>query len=142
MDDVDTTTPVVEQDKSPDLSTRIGGEKGIKPGRPKGAKNKSTLLREALTQDFEEVLKKDFLKVVKVVVEQAKDGCRQSQKLLLDRVVPTVHAESEKEGKNKFTGGITIQIGSLEKSTSVHVSEDIVDVEYTTIEETENGEST
>ena len=119
-------------------ATRIGGEKGIKPGRKKGSKNKSTLLREALNNNFEEQLAQKFHQVVNVVLDQAiNEGCRQSQKMLLDRIVPTVHAESDKE-KNPFAGGINITISSMENKT-VNVSPDIVDADYETIEEEEHG---
>jgi hypothetical protein len=112
--------------------TKIGGGKGIAPGRPKGAKNKSTLLKEALRGEFDEMLKKDFKKVLSVVVDQALDGCRQSQKLIIDRVVPSVHAVSDKDD-NKFAGGFTINIGMLESGKSVTVSPDIQDAEYTEV---------
>lgn len=123
----------------PVKDTRIGGKDGIRPGRQKGAKNKSTLLREALTNNFEEQLSKKFHKVIEVVLEQAVDGCRQSQKLLIDRIVPTVHAESDKE-KNPFAGGINITISAMESNVSVS-PEDISDAEYSVIEE-DNNEST
>jgi len=123
-------TDNVDTDVGTNVATRIGGEKGISPGRKKGSKNKSTLLREALTNDFEEQLQKDFTKVVKVVMEQAISGCRQSQKLILDRVVPTVHAESDKDNKNKFAGGVSIYIGSLEDQTAIKVSPDTIEAEY------------
>ena len=121
-----------EVDVKSNVPTRIGGDKGIAPGRKKGSKNKSTLLREALTNDFEEQLKTNFIKVVNVVLEQAVDGCRQSQKLILDRVIPTVHAESDKD-KNPFAGGISITIGSLEQQTAVKVIPEPLDAEYTEI---------
>ena len=111
------------------LPTQIGGDKGISPGRKKGSKNKSTILREALTNNFEEQLEKKFKKVIKVVLDQAVDGCRQSQKLLIDRIIPTIHAESNKD-KNPFAGGISITIGSLEQQTAVKVSPEPIDAEY------------
>lgn len=120
--------------KRGDLDTRIGAKNGIKPGRKKGSKNKSTLLREALTNNFEEQLTKSFHKVVEVVIEQAIDGCRQSQKLLLDRVVPTVHAENEKDKKNPFSGGVTINIGTM-GSTLTLKEEDIEEATYEDITE-------
>lgn len=131
-----TKTPVAPVVPAPKGETKIGGPRGIKPGRQKGAKNKSTLLREALTNDFEEQLQKDFLKIVKVVITQAKEGCRQSQKLLLDRVVPTIHAESDKDPSSKFLGGVTIVIGSLENHQAVEVEQSI-DAEYTINQEDE-----
>ena len=123
-----------EVDVKSNVPTRIGGDKGIAPGRKKGSKNKSTLLREALVHGFEEELERDFIKVVRIVMEQAIEGDRQSQKLILDRVVPTVHAASDKDA-NPFSGGINITIGSLESQKSISISADIEDAEYETIED-------
>lgn len=112
------------------LDTRIGSPNGIAPGRKKGSKNKSTILREALTNDFEQQLQQNFKQVIEVVISQAiNEGCRQSQKLLLDRVIPTVHAESEKDKGGKFSGGISITIGTLEPQT-VTVTPDVIDGDY------------
>lgn len=123
MDETIVTPPVTDE------STRIGGANGIAPGRKKGSKNKSTILREALTHNFEVQLEQQFSKVISVVMEQAIEGCRQSQKLLIDRVIPTVHAENEKDKKNPFAGGISITISSLENQ-SVKVSSDVIDADY------------
>lgn len=120
-------------DNVPD--TRIGGAQGIAPGRKKGSKNKSTILREALTNDFEEQLQTNFKRVIEVVCSQAVEGCRQSQKLLLDRVIPTVHAESDKDKGGKFSGGISITIGTLEPTQSISVTPDVIDGDYEEIED-------
>lgn len=109
-------------------------------GRVKGSKNKTTLVKEALVNGFEEELKKDFNKVVRAVLDQAIDGCRQSQKMILDRVVPTVHAQSDKDD-NKFSGGISIVIGSMEADTKVEVTPSVIaDAEYEEIEVNVNEE--
>ena len=135
--DVDTDSTSVPKDapKEEKFPSRIGGSKGIKAGRQKGVKNKSTLLRLALTEDFDKELEKNFKGIIRAVAQQALDGCRQSQKLIIDRIVPAVHAESDSDKGAKFAGGIHITIGSLEDSKEVHISEDIVDVEYEEIEE-------
>jgi hypothetical protein len=140
MDGDDTVvTPDTPVEVKQKLPTQIGGERGIKPGRRKGSKNKSTIVREALANDFEEELQKDFHKVIRAVIDQAIDGCRQSQKLLIDRIVPTVHAESDKE-KNPFAGGVHITVSNMGTETSVSVSQDIEDAEYEDItDEEDNG---
>ena len=109
-----------------------------KPGRPPGAKNKTTLVREALQNGFEEELEKGFLDVARAVIQQAKNGCRQSQKMLLDRVVPTVHSKSE-EDENSFAGGVQIFIGTLGDTGSaveVHGSTTVIeDAQYTEVDQ-------
>ena len=104
-------------------------------GRMKGSKNKATLLKEALRGNFDDLLETKFKQILNVVAEQAVDGCRTSQKLILDRVIPTVHAESDDKSKHKFSGGISITIGSLENQTIDIQSNNVMDGDYTTIEE-------
>lgn len=116
--------------KAPDLSTRIGQKNGPPAGRKKGSKNKSTLLREALQGQFDDMLQQKARQIFDVVADQALDGCRQSQKLILDRIVPTVHAVGDKDEKNKFAGGVTVVIGDLQQGKSVSVKPDIEDAEY------------
>lgn len=97
-----------------------------KAGRPPGAKNKSTLLKEALAGDFDDMLQSKAKAIFNVVADQALEGCRQSQKMILDRVVPTVHATSD-EDKNKFSGGVHITIGHL---GTPNATVDIADGDY------------
>ncbi len=107
-------------------------------GRPAGSKNRSTLLKEAIAGDFDIMLADKAKLIFNVVADQALDGCRQSQKMILDRIVPTVHAKPDDDGGNKFGGGVHITIGSLEgtPSAQVNVSPDIEDAEYSEIQET------
>jgi hypothetical protein len=56
------------------------GQSGNPKGRPKGSRNKSTLLREKIEQDIAAVLD--------VVQQQALAGDRASQRLLVERVIP------------------------------------------------------
>lgn len=68
-------------------------------GRPPGRKNNKTLQREALREAAIDTLSEKIGKVVEVVLHQAIDeGCRQSQKLILDRVIPTSKAVNVNEG--------------------------------------------
>ncbi len=126
--DANVNTQVDTDDVNVNPVVPQAGNRGL--GRKKGSKNKSTLLKEVLNNDFEEQLQARFSKVIHVVLDQAVDGCRQSQKMILDRVIPTVHAESDKDDKNKFSGGVTIVIGSLEDQTAITVSPDTIDAEY------------
>ena len=83
-----------------------------KPGRQKGSKNKKTLAREARVAGFERQMLEYGHEIIQAVCEQAIDGCRQSQKMWLDRIVPVMKA-SDGEG-NKSQNSFQITIGRLE----------------------------
>jgi len=98
-------------------------------GREKGSKNKSTLLREALKNDFEEQLKKDFIHVVKAVIDKAKDGDMTAAKLLLDRAVP-ISDGNKKQTIPLGEGGLVINIEKLISQPPTQLIEgDIEDAE-------------
>ena len=80
-------------------------------GREKGSKNKSTLLREALKNDFEVELQKDFLQVVRAVIDKAKDGDMTAAKLLFDRALPII--DNKKQTVPLGEGGLVINIERL-----------------------------
>jgi hypothetical protein len=97
-------------------------------GRPKGVKNKSTLLREAMAQGFDVMVKRDFKKVVSAVMTKAIEGDLQAAKLILDRIVPVSKAVDSESVKKKGDGlSVTINIGSLEDSIQI-VNEDEPDM--------------
>ena len=75
-------------------------------GRKKGSKNKATLLRQKMEQKVSIKLSKAMPAVVDVVINQSIEGCRQSQKMILDRVVPVKRADD----------------GSAEKDHTVHIT--------------------
>lgn len=86
--------------------------------RPKGSKNRATIAKEFATAELRRCVKNanglvvtQLEKVVNVVIQQALDGCRQSQKMLLDRGLPILRAaESERPG----SGNINITINGME----------------------------
>lgn len=91
-------------------------KKGSRPpmkGRPKGSKNSSTILKEALNQGFEKALKKDFEKVVNAVIKEAVGGNMQAAKLIFDRAIPAKKAV-EVDHKNAGPGQIVINVERLE----------------------------
>lgn len=103
-------------DKNPP-TTRIGQDKGISAGRPKGAKNKSTLFKEAMKEGFEDKLMKDGFKVFDAVVAKAVEGDMTAAKMILDRVVPVTKAVDLNASDLSRKGGITINIEKLMANT-------------------------
>lgn len=88
-------------------------------GRPKGVKNKTTLLKEVMAQGFDVAVKRDFKKIVSAVITKAIDGDLTAAKLILDRVVPVSKAiDSETRGK-KDGMTVTINVGSLEAAIKI-----------------------
>ena len=138
--DVDTDSTSVPKDapKEEKFPSRIGGSKGIKAGRQKGVKNKSTLLRLALTEDFDKELEKNFKGIIRAVAQQALDGCRTSQKMIIDRIIPTIHAESDKDKGQKFAGGIHITIGSLEDAKVISIDEGAIEADYEELDDSDS----
>ena len=85
-------------------------------GRPKGAKNRSTLVKEAIRGGFDELMMKSAQKVFEAVVEEAiVNKNMTAAKLIMDRVLPTSKAV-DLEALEKSQGlSISINVGSLEK---------------------------
>jgi len=109
---------------------RVNNGKNLS-GRPKGVRNKSTLVKEALRGQFEDLLHTEGEKVFMAVVEKAKDGDMTAAKLLLDRILPVTKAVDINAGE-VAKGGITINIESLSANISEPDSQpiDITDAEY------------
>jgi hypothetical protein len=71
----------MESSNNTALTPRKHGFQPGNPGRPKGARNKATVLAEKL-------LSKDIRDVCEVVSKAAKDGDLNACKLILDRILP------------------------------------------------------
>lgn len=88
-----------------------------KAGRPKGSLNKSTLVAHAVRDGLEQSLLAKGEKILEAVMDQAIDGCRVSQKMVMDRLMPVIKAS---DGETK--GGaptINISIGRAEDTPEV-----------------------
>tara|TARA_R110000823_G_scaffold201784_2_gene332682 strand:+ start:9050 stop:9496 length:447 start_codon:yes stop_codon:yes gene_type:complete len=83
-------------------------------GRPKGAKNNTTIFKEVIREGFEKQLLKDGMKVVEAVVKKALDGDMTAAKLLLDRILPTTKAIDLDDIENSKGFSISVNIGNLE----------------------------
>lgn len=84
-------------------------------GRPKGAKNKTTIFQEVIKEGFEKKLEKDFKRVLDTVVSKAIEGDMTAAKLLFDRVVPIQKSiDGVEAAKNKGLT-ISINVGELTK---------------------------
>jgi len=111
-------------------------QKGSKlgTGRKKGSKNKATILREKMENKVSIKLSKLGPKVVQKVGEQAlTEGCRQSQKMIMDRIAPTQKATDGNDGKHT---SVTVTISNLTRENVDDVMKGtLVDGEYEHVEE-------
>lgn len=113
------------------------GKSGNPLGKPKGAKNKATLVQEAIKQEAEGLLIKHLPAVVEEVINQAKKGNMMAAKMLLDRAIPAKRAV-EISGKDGEDFGVKIVIENL--NTYEPESEGAVEAEFSDVETAEKTE--
>jgi hypothetical protein len=87
------------------------GMSGNPKGRPKGSKNKSTVLREAMENKTDRMLSREVPKVLQVVIAAAIKGDMSAAKMILDRAVPVKKAGDGSD--MAAAGGINITIKNL-----------------------------
>lgn len=87
------------------------GQSGNPKGRPKGSKNKTTLVKEQIEAGLVAEAEQDALDVYRKTVELAKQGDTTCLKLLMDRFWPAGRKEDKAE---KSPGGVNIIIKGLE----------------------------
>jgi len=97
-------------------------------GRPKGSKNKVTLLKEAVLMDAEDLVLRKFKDIVEKTIELAEEGDSTCLKILWDRVLPKdIDRQSKKDDKMN----ITINIEGLQvKQTNDIDMDEISDAVY------------
>jgi len=84
------------------------------PGRPKGTKNRKTVIEAAIQADLVNRLGRDAAEIYEKAAQMAKDGDRTMIKLFLNRLLPELKATGDaEEGKAGF-GGVNIYIGSTD----------------------------
>ena len=82
-------------------------------GRPKGAKNKTTLLREAILQQAEEKVLQEFMNIVQTTVDLAHKGDTTCLKILWDRIIPAKRAIDPDDNKQDKLN-VVINISGME----------------------------
>jgi len=84
-------------------------------GRPKGSKNKKTLIEAAVQTALIDELEQDAMEIYQKAAEMAKDGDKTMIKLFLQRLLPELKAEGGSDG-NKSVGGIQIVVNQTDSS--------------------------
>lgn len=81
----------------------LKGVSGNPAGRPKGSKNKITLMKLALEGELRTQLKKDAVDILDMAIKLAKSGDTAMLKLLIDKMIPTSKAmEDDSPVKEKI----------------------------------------
>lgn len=108
-------------------------------GRPRGSRNASTLLQEAVLSKSEDIILREFPKIVKAVVQKAKEGDMQAAKMIMDRVIPARKAIEHQQGNGNQGVTIVVQgIAQVEEGKSV-LEHNLDKVEYIQPEEENDG---
>jgi len=109
------------------LEAVVPRKKGL-PGRPLGRKNNKTLVKEAVISGLEQQMLECGEEVIGAIIKQALEGCRISQKMYLDRVMPAVKAQDA--NATSKSPSINITIGKAEDSIEVkRIQGEIIDAD-------------
>ena len=100
-------------------------------GRPKGAKNKTTLFKEAMRDGFESKLEKYGQKVLQACVDKAIEGDTAAMKMILDRIVPVADLT---DVKGSGTTQVVINVQGMEAKV------DLMDGSTTPVQDTLDAE--
>jgi hypothetical protein len=73
----------------------VKGVSGNPMGRPKGSKNKITLMKLALEGELRAQMKPHMAEILAAAIQKAKDGDPAMIKLLLDKTLPTTKAADD-----------------------------------------------
>ena len=86
------------------------GQSGNPAGRPVGAKNKLTLIRQALEGELRLQLGPHMADILLVAINKAKEGSEPMIKLLVDKCLPTTKGD---DGTGEEQPKVQIMIGKL-----------------------------
>jgi len=125
-----------KSENSKDTQIQPGEKKS--PGRPKGSKNRKSLIEAAVQTSLVNELEQDAMEIYRKAAEMAKDGDKTMIKLFLQRLLPELKAEGETDSKNQ-TGGIQIVVNQSGGNNEKEVpSSDAITINQ--IKSDDNGE--
>jgi hypothetical protein len=93
----------------------LKGQSGNPAGRPKGSKNKTTMIKQALEGQLVDQLAVDAGDILAKAINLAKQGDGAMIKLVLDKLLPNARDGSGIDLTK--TGGVNIIIKSMDKPT-------------------------
>ena len=102
------------------------GRSGNPAGRPKGAKNRVTLMKVALELDLRTRLKHDAQEILDKAISMAKSGDQAMIKLLIDKMIPTSKAIDDEPTKERVQVVIS-QLPSRDVVINGHSSKELIE---------------
>ena len=105
------------------------GQSGNPAGRPKGIKNKLTILKEAVLEEVEENLLTNWSSIVAKTIELANEGDTTCLKIVWDRMMPAKRAIEAREGTEDRLN-IVIEVTGMGNSVREIGGEVIEDGEF------------
>jgi len=122
------TTPVVRDDST---GRFLKGVSGNPNGRPKGSKNKVTMLKLMVEEAVREDNADKMLQVANLIVNQALEGDKDSQKLVWASIMSKSAADNTVAGKESVQINISTTDSASKKAEIIEVdNEDIEDGEH------------
>lgn len=79
----------------------IEGRSGNPKGRPKGSKNKITLLKMQLEEDFREQNYERLRTVLDMIIQDALEGDKGARKMIFDAVISKANVQEDKAAGKK-----------------------------------------
>lgn len=101
------------------------GVSGNPLGRPKGSRNKVTMIKLMAEQAVRDGNMEDMIAVAELVITQALEGDQKSQKLVWDGIM----SKSSTDDKTKAADKVEINIGRMEKQEPIDKGTIIIDQE-------------
>jgi len=92
----------------------LPGKSGNPAGRPKGSKNRITILKMMAEEAVREQHTPQMLDVIKQIIDSAQDGDKEAQRLVWNAIMSRGLTDSDGKGKEK----VEIKIGTMEQGPS------------------------
>lgn len=99
--------------------TRFKPGHTLATGRPKGSKNKATVIKEAIENNMVERVEKDAISILEKTINMAKAGDTTCIKILMDRLWPTSKADQKDK---KDMSKIIINVSTLPEKSSTGIT--------------------
>ena len=110
------------------------------PGRPKGSKNRKSVIEAAIQNSLVNELEQDAMEIYRKAAEMAKDGDKTMMKLFLQRLLPELKAQGEGD-ENKGSGGIQIVVNQGSPAQDVTEAITVNQIQSGDSEESEEEDS-